>query len=66
MAPLYIKYKIMRTINWQSYIKKDTKDNSIWWSYRDKIEASLQSKAALLKAASIDSYYKRLLDLNNN
>lgn len=55
----------MRTINGQSYIRKSTKDNSKWWSYRDRIEASSQSKSALLKAAASDSYYARILDLND-
>ena len=55
----------MTTIYAQSYIRKSTKDNSKWWSYRDRIEASSQSKSALLKAASSDSYYARILDLND-
>lgn len=55
----------MRTINAQSYIRKSTTDNSKWWSYRDRIEASSQSKSALLKAAAKDSYYARILDLND-
>ena len=55
----------MRIINAQSYIRKSTIDNSKWWSYRDIIEASSQSKSALLKAAATDSYYARILDLND-
>ena len=55
----------MRTINVQTYIRKSTKDNSIWWSKQARIEASSQSRTALLKAAAIDSYYARILDLND-
>lgn len=55
----------MRVIQEQNYIRKSTKDNSKWWSYRDRIEASSQSRAALLKAAASDSYYARILDLND-
>ena len=55
----------MRTINAQTYIRKSTKDNSIWWSKQARIEASSQSKIALMKAAEQDSYYARILDINN-
>lgn len=55
----------MRTINAQSYIRKSTNDKSIWWSRLERIEASSQSKSALLKAVKADSYYQRILDLND-
>ena len=58
----------MIAINKKSYIKKSTisNDKSIGWSKLERIEANLQPKAALLKASANDSYYKRILDLNNN
>ena len=57
----------MRVIQWKSYIRKSTikNDSSIWWSKLERIEASSQSKSALLKAAAKDSYYARILDLND-
>lgn len=55
----------MRLIQAQSYIRKSTKDNSKWWSIQARIEASSQSKSALLKAAASDSYYARILELND-
>ena len=55
----------MRVIQSQSYIRKSTKDNSKWWSRLERIEASSQSKIALVKAAAQDSYYARILDLND-
>ena len=55
----------MRIVNAQTYIRKSTKDNSIWWSKQARIEASSQSKIALVKAAAQDSYYARILDLND-
>lgn len=50
-------------IQTQTYIRKSTKDNSKWWSYQSRIEASSQSKAALLRAAATDSYYERIARL---
>ncbi len=64
MAPLYIKYKLMK-IYWQSYIRKSTKDNSKWWSRLERIEANSQSRIAIVKAAEKDNYYQRILDLND-
>lgn len=57
----------MGLIQAQSYIRKSTitNDKNIWWSKQSRIEASSQSKSALLKAAATDSYYSRILDLND-
>lgn len=52
-------------IYWQSYIRKSTKYNSKWWSRLERIEANSQSRIALMKAAAEDSYYQRILDLND-
>ena len=52
-------------IYWQSYIRKSTKDNSKWWSRLERIEANSQSRIAIVKAAAKDSYYQRILDLND-
>lgn len=57
----------MGLIQAQSYIRKSTiiNDKSIWWSKQSRIEASSQSRTALLKAVTADSYYQRILDLND-
>lgn len=52
-------------IYWQSYIRKSTKDNSKWWSILERMEANSQSRIAIIKAAAKDSYYQRILDLND-
>ena len=57
----------MGLIQAQSYIRKSTiiNDKSIWWSKQSRIEASSQSRTALVKAAAKDSYYARILELND-